>query len=118
VTERMAGRLVKALAAYLIVAVAAAIWLTAGDRTSSLGDAPFVAMLAGGLTTFATIGLVIAAKAPQNPIGWLYAAGGIGMITGLTANEYAIRVTGSTLRNEFSCCSTSKPLRYSRLDAL
>jgi len=93
VTERTAGRLVKALAAYLIVAVAAAIWLTAGDRTSSLGDAPFVAMIAGGLTTFATIGLVIASKAPQNPIGWLYAAGGIGMITGLTANEYAIRAS-------------------------
>ncbi len=92
-TERTARRLVKALAAYLVLAVASAIWLTAGDLTSSLGDAPFVAMLAGGLTTFATIGLVIAAKAPRNPIGWLYAAGGIGMITGLTANEYAIRAS-------------------------
>ena len=92
-TERTARRLVKALAAYLVLAVASAIWLTAGDLTSSLGDAPFVAMLAGGLSTFATIGLVIAVKAPRNPIGWLYAAGGIGMITGLTANEYAIRAS-------------------------
>ena len=92
-TERTARRLVRVLAAYLAVAVTAAIWLTAGDRTSSIGDAPFIAMLAAGLTTFATIGLVIAAKAPQNPIGWLYAAGGIGMITSLTANEYAIRAS-------------------------
>ncbi|MGZ8613986.1 MAG: hypothetical protein ACXWX4_04805 [Actinomycetota bacterium] len=92
-TERAARRIVKALAAYLIVALVAAIWLTAGDLTSSLGDAPFIAMLAGGLTTFATIGLVIAVKAPQNPVGWLFAAGGIGMITGLTANQYAIRAS-------------------------
>ncbi len=92
-TDRTARRLVRVLAVYLVVAVTAAIWLTAGDRTSSIGDAPFIAMLAAGLTTFATIGLVIAAKAPQNPIGWLYAAGGIGMITSLTANEYAIRAS-------------------------
>jgi len=93
VTERTARRLVRVLAVYLVIALVAAVWLTAGDLTSSIGDAPFIAMLAAGLTTFATIGLVIAAKAPYNPIGWLYAAGGIGMITSLTADEYAIRAS-------------------------
>lgn len=92
-TKRAAMRITRILGAYMVAALVAAVWLTAGDLTSSIGDAPFIALLAGGVTAFATIGLVIAARAPASPIGWLYAGCGLGMITGLTANEFAIRAS-------------------------
>ena len=90
-TERRARLVVRSLAFLLPVLLAAAIGLTLGDATASFEDLPFIVLFAVGLTSFATIGLVIAAKAPTNPIGWLYAAAGLGLLTSVTLNEFAIR---------------------------
>lgn len=93
-TERRAKLLARAIAVLTLVLVAAAVWLIAGDRTTSPGDVPFTVMVVAGMTAFAVIGTMIAARAPANPIGWLYAAVGLCAIFGFTSEEYAIR--GST----------------------
>ena len=81
----------RVLGATAIVAFAAALGLTFGDATASADDVPFIVIMSIGLTLFTGIGLAIASKAPHNPIGWLYAAVGVGMLTTIATNEYAIR---------------------------
>ena len=93
-SERRARLIARAIAVLTLVLVAAAAWLIAGDRTTSPGDVPLTLMVVAGMTAFAMIGTVIAARAPANPIGWLYAAVGLCAIFGFTLEEYAIR--GST----------------------
>jgi signal transduction histidine kinase len=88
---------VRGFGATLLVLLVAALWLTAMDPTiadNNAGDDVFIWIIAIGLTSFAAIGLLLASRVPGNPIGWLYAAGGIGLIFSLVANDYAVR--GST----------------------
>jgi signal transduction histidine kinase len=91
VTATTAKTVIRICAVFGIVSVAVAISLTVGDVTNAADDVPFIVMAALGMTSFATIGLVIASRAPQNPIGWLYAAVGLFAVLGITTNEYAIR---------------------------
>ena len=90
-TSRAARRSVRVLGAIAIVAFAVALGLTFGDTTSSATDLPFIVIMAIGMASFTGIGLAIASRAPENPIGWLYAAVGVCMLTGIATNEYAIR---------------------------
>lgn len=85
---------VRGLGAALVVLLVTALVLTATDPATSdqtTGDVAFIWIIAVGLTSFAGIGLLLASRLPSNPIGWLYAGGGIGLIFSLTTNDYAIR---------------------------
>src|SRR5919202_2809385 len=42
------------------------------------------------VATFATVGALVAARRPENPIGWLFCAGALLWGLGLTAQQYAI----------------------------
>ena len=86
-----ARHIVRGLGLFAILMFAAAIGLTLGDPTTDAGELPDILIMATGITAFAVIGLTIAARAPNNPIGWLYAATGISMIALIATNEYAIR---------------------------
>ncbi|MDQ3209817.1 MAG: GAF domain-containing protein, partial [Actinomycetota bacterium] len=88
---RRAKLLTRTLAALGLVLVAITVALSVGDRTGDTGDLPFIVLMGLGMMGFAAIGLVIAARAPSNPIGWLYAAVGLCAIIGITADQYATR---------------------------
>jgi signal transduction histidine kinase len=90
-SPRTRRRWVWALAALAIGAFAVALGLTFGDATSSSTDLPFIVIMAIGMASFTGIGLAIASRAPENPIGWLYAAVGVCMLASIATNEYAIR---------------------------
>lgn len=92
-SEGTAQEVVWALAALLVVLLVATLRLSIGDPTSEGGGLVFGVILAVGLVSFSTIGLLIAAKAPDNPIGWLYAVGGLGIVLGIGTgpNRYAVR---------------------------
>ncbi|MGZ8613940.1 MAG: histidine kinase [Actinomycetota bacterium] len=92
-SPQTARRSVRAIGALAIVAFAVALGLTFGDTTSSAEDLPFIVLMAIGLALFTSIGLAIASRAPENPIGWLYAAVGVCTLTNIAMNEYAIRAT-------------------------
>ena len=81
---------VRTLGVIAVTLLVVAIVLTTMDPTTDAGELPSIVIMATGITAFAVIGLVIAAKAPTNPIGWLYATIGLSVIVLITANEYSI----------------------------
>jgi signal transduction histidine kinase len=91
VSPARARHLVRGLGLFAIVVFATAIVLTLGDPTTDAAELPEIVVMATGITAFAVIGLVIAARTPSNPIGWLYATTVISMIVLIATNEYVIR---------------------------
>ncbi len=89
-TPERARTLVRTLGVTAVTLLVVAIVLTTMDPTTDAGELPSIVIMATGITAFAVIGLVIAAKAPTNPIGWLYATTGLSAIVLITANEYSI----------------------------
>ncbi|MDH4111299.1 MAG: GAF domain-containing sensor histidine kinase [Actinomycetota bacterium] len=89
--ERALRWLARSLGALTLLLMIAAIALTVGDTTTSAGDIPSIVFFAVGLATFALIGVLVATRAPHNPIGWLYGVVGLSMMTNIAAHEYAIR---------------------------
>lgn len=91
VADRMRSVLLSSLA---VVAVAAAVVTIVGSwgRPGADGYGPFGASGALRIVAFcvyAMVGVLVAARRPRNPIGWLFLAGGTAMTFQLGLEEYA-----------------------------
>jgi hypothetical protein len=60
-----------------VVLVSAAAWFDVVNRADGSGD-PWLPSIAAAALGFGTVGALIAARHPGNPIGWLVLAAGVG----------------------------------------
>jgi hypothetical protein len=122
-------RLAWALWGFVIVSLAVTVPLAVADRagTAAQGGALIYSIFTAFVLTFSTVGVLIAAQQPGNPIGWLllacaagYALAGLtnayssyGLVTrpgelpGVTLAAWAsswLFLTGADLPRPFCCC--------------
>jgi hypothetical protein len=84
-TARTAARLAWSLCAGCVVGGGGVVVLQLLNGTSDLGWAPLPALLA-----FAVVGALVAARQPQNSVGWLLLAVAVCMTVRLVGESYAI----------------------------
>ena len=87
-TSRTAVRLAWSLWALTMGLLALAAWLDAGNRAGWPGSQDELALVPMSLT-FATVGALISARHPGNPIGWLCGAFGLVVAVTHAGNQYA-----------------------------
>ncbi len=78
-------------AALTVIELGAAVYLTAGDTTTTSGEIPFVLMFLAGILGTATVGAVLTSKAPGNPLGPLFQVTAVSISLGILTGEYASR---------------------------
>jgi hypothetical protein len=88
VTSRTAVRLAWSLWGLTMGLLALAAWLDAGNSAGWPGSQDELDLVPMSLT-FATVGALISARHPRNPIGWLCGAFGLVVAVTHTGNQYA-----------------------------
>lgn len=86
--RRIASRLMAAITLAIGVGIAA---LAVGDRTGTSQDVWLVLALVLGIAGMGTVGAVLSAKAPRNPLGPLYQVGAMFMGLAVVASIYGDR---------------------------
>ena len=89
-TGRIRVPLARAVAALTLVELAAAVYLTVGDTTTSPGDVPAILMIAVGIVGMAGVGAVLTSRAP-GPLGPLLQVAAVTFGMSIVTGEYATR---------------------------
>jgi signal transduction histidine kinase len=85
----------RAVAVLTVSALLGAIYLTAGDTTTSSADIPAVIMFAVGILGMAIVGALLTSRAPGNPVGPLFQLTSTTIGLSILSSEYASRATSN-----------------------
>ncbi len=83
------GRRIFIGASLVLIGLLLAIAITLGVRNGTFSGDPFTLLSVATVATYAGVGAFLATRLPQNPIGWLFLAAGLGDLLGGALAEYA-----------------------------
>jgi class 3 adenylate cyclase len=89
VTPRTAARLAWGAAGLCLVGIVAGLVLAGLNGEFHQGFGGQSVAVVGALVAFPTVGALVAARQPRNPVGWQLLAVGVLLVLGITAGDYA-----------------------------
>jgi signal transduction histidine kinase len=90
-TARTARLVARAIAVATLLMTVGALGLTVGDRFTDAADLPYITAVVLGMAGLAIVGMILATRAPTNPIGWLFGLVALSATLAIVASQYAIR---------------------------